>query len=382
MIVSFGDLLYFYVFGLLAVPAIVLGLAGRRIKWYGILATSIMVVALIASSRKQVLLLAAFLVGQTVLIKAHLWFVAKYGRDVRSERRLAVLLALLPLVVVKLSGAAHLSSLAFIGVSYFTFRAIQVVLEISDGLVKRLGVVDFLYFMTFFPAIASGPIDRSRRFLQDADAPLDPRDYSQLLGRGMWLLLLGGTYKFVLATWIGALLPQTGRGPLGMVAYMYLYGFYLFFDFGGYSAMAVGAAYIFGIRTPMNFRMPFVSRSIKDFWTRWHITLSFWLRDFLYTRLLMTMVKRKTFKSNTTASHVAILGTMFAMGLWHGETVYFISYGLYHGVLLVANDVYERRFPGLRRFRERTWYRLGAIGVTFHLVMFGFLIFSGHLLPI
>jgi membrane protein involved in D-alanine export len=382
LIVSFGNLFYFYIFGLLAIPAVVLGLAGRRIKSYGILATSIMVVALVADSRQHALYLAAFLIGQTLLMKAHLWFVAKYGRDVVWERRLAVFLALLPLVVIKLSGVVQFPSLAFIGVSYFTFRAVQVVLEISDGLIKRLGIVDFLYFMTFFPAILSGPIDRSRRFLDDADASIDARDYSQLLGRGMWLVLLGATYKFVFAAWIVGLLPHTGPGPLGMLAYMYLYGFDLFFDFGGYSAMAVGAAYIFGIRTPMNFRMPFVSGSIKDFWTRWHITLSFWLRDFLYTRLLMTMVKRRTFKSNTTASHVALLVNMLAMGLWHGETLYFISYGLYHGVLLVANDMYERRFLSFRRYRERVWYRIGAIVVTFHMAMFGFLIFSGHLLRI
>ena len=364
MIASFGDLFYFYVLGFLAIPAICLGLAGRRIKWYGILATTIMVVMLVSGSQKEALLLAAFLIGQTVLVQVHLWFIARYGRDIRWERRAAVLLALLPLVAIKLSGELHFPDLAFIGVSYFTFRAVQVVLEISDGLIERLGVVDLLYFLAFFPTILSGPIDRSRRFLQDADTPLEAGDYSQLLARGMWLILLGAIYKFALAAWLGGFLPQTGGGILGMVAYMYVYGFYLFFDFGGYSAMAVGAAYIFGIRTPMNFRMPFVSGSIKDFWTRWHITLSFWLRDYLYTRLLMAMIKRKTFKSTTTASYVAIVTTMLTMGLWHGETLYFIAYGLYHGVLLVANNVYERKATRFRQYRDRTWYRIGAIFVT------------------
>ena len=380
MTVSFGDPLYFYLLGVLALPAIALGLSGRRIKWYGVVATAIILVALLGGSHRQAVLLAAFLVGQTVLMKAHLFFVARYGRTVPCERRLAVLLALLPLVIIKLSGLGEIAVLAFIGVSYFTFRAIQVVIEISDGLISELSVVDFLYFMAFFPTISAGPIDRSRRFLQDTDEPVDGRSYSHLLTRGLWLLLLGATYKFVLATWLGAMLPSTGSGLAGMVAYMYVYGLYLFFDFAGYSAMAVGAAHIFGVRTPMNFRMPFVSGSIKDFWTRWHITLSFWLRDFLYTRLLMAMIRRRTFKSNTTASHVAIVANMLAMGLWHGETLYFIAYGLYHGLLLVANDIYERRFPSLRRYRDRAWYRVAAIGVTFNLVMFGFLLFSGHLL--
>ncbi len=382
MIVSFGDLFYFYLLAFLAIPAIALGLAGRRIKWYGIVATTIMVVVLVAGSHKEALLLAGFLAGQTVLIQLHLWFVARYGRQVAWERRLAVLLALLPLVVVKLATTLHFPSLAFIGISYFTFRAVQVVLEISDGLIQRIGVVDLLYFLAFFPTISAGPIDRSRRFLQDADSAPGRQEYARLLARGMWLLLLGATYKYALGTWIGGYLSQTGGGVVGMIAYMYVYGLYLFFDFAGYSAMAVGTAYVFGVRTPMNFRMPFISGSIKDFWARWHITLSFWLRDYLYTRLLMTFIKRRTFKSNTTASHVAIVTNMLAMGFWHGETLYFISYGLYHGLLLVANDVYERRFPRLRQYRDRSWYRIGAILVTFQLVMFGFLLFSGHLLTI
>ena len=380
MIVSFGDPFYFYLLAVLAIPAVCLGLAGRRIKWYGMIATTIVVLTLVAGSRKEALLLGAFLAGQTLLIEVHLWFVSKHGRESSWERRSTVLLALLPLVVVKLSGVVHFPSLAFIGISYFTFRAVQVVLEISDGLIKRVGILDLLYFLAFFPTISAGPIDRSRRFLQDADTPLGAGSYSRLLGRGIWLLLLGATYKFALGSWVGGLLAQTGGGILGMLAYMYAYGFYLFFDFAGYSAMAVGTAYIFGIRTPMNFRMPFVSGSIKDFWNRWHITLSFWLRDFLYTRLLMGMLKRRTFASGATASHVAIVANMLAMGLWHGETIYYITYGLYHGLLLVANDVYERRFTGFRRYRDRTWYRVGSIIVTFNLVMFGFLIFSGHLL--
>jgi membrane protein involved in D-alanine export len=334
----------------------------------------------VSGSRKETLLLAAFLVGQTVLIQLHLRFVAVYGRGIRWERWSVPLLALLPLVAVKLAGALHFPDLAFIGLSYFTFRAVQVTLEISDGLIERLGVVDLLYFLAFFPTITSGPIDRSRRFLQDADTRIEGGEYSQLLARGLWLIMLGATYKFAFAAWLGGLLPQTGGGFLGMVAYMYVYGFYLFFDFGGYSAMAVGAACIFGIRVPMNFRMPFLSGSIKDFWTRWHITLSFWLRDYLYTRLLMTLIKRKTFKSAVTASYVAIVVNMLAMGFWHGETLYFITYGLYHGVLLVANDAYERHMPRFRQYRDRTWYRIGAIFVTFQLVMFGFLIFSGHLI--
>lgn len=376
---SFGDLTYFVALALLALPAVALGLSGRRIKAYGIVATVVALLMLMQPHPRQLALLVAFLVGETVLMKLHLWFVTTRGNTSKPERWAAVALALLPLVLVKLSGVFSFPSLGFLGVSYLTFRAVQVILEISDKLIKSQSVTDYLYFVAFFPTVSSGPIDRSRRFLQDADRAFDRAEYVELLGRGLWLLLLGAFYKFALAALFAGWLMQVGTGSLETLRYMYLYGFDLFFDFAGYSLMAVGASYVFGIRTPLNFRLPFVSESIKDFWNRWHITLSFWLRDYLYTRLLMTFMRRKTFKQKTTASHVAIMVNMTAMGIWHGTAWYFIAYGVYHGLLLVLTDIYERKSAFFARHHKSWWYRCLAIAVTFHLVMFGFLIFSGRL---
>jgi len=381
-VIAYGNVAYFVAMLVLAVPAVVLGLLGRTITRYGMAATVVMVTGLMLHSPAQAPYLAGFLALETALMKGHLAFTGRFGRKVAWERRLTVAAALAPLVVVKLTAAFPVPSLGFIGVSYLTFRAVQVVLEISDGLIKEFRLLDYLYFLAFFPTLASGPIDRSRRFGQDAHLGLDATSYSRLLGRGLWLLLLGAVYKFVAAAWFADRLGEVGGGPSGMVAYMYLYGLDLFFDFAGYSHMAVGASYIFGIRTPMNFRLPFVSESIKDFWNRWHISLSFWLRDFLYTRLLMALLRRKTFKQKTTASHVAFVVNMLAMGLWHGIALHYVVYGLFHGILLVVNDIYERRSSFYARFHRTPAYRIAAIVVTFHLVMFSFLIFSGHLITL
>jgi membrane protein involved in D-alanine export len=163
---------------------------------------------------------------------------------------------------------------------------------------------------------------------------------------------------------------------------MYLYSGRLFFDFAGYSAMAVGVSYVFGIRTPPNFRLPFAAESIKDFWNRWHISLSFWFRDYLYTRLTMTLMRSRLFKGHRVAAgRTALLANMLLMGCWHGFTAHYVLYGLYHGLLLVATDWYEKRCP-LYKHHKRLLYRVVAIAVTFQLVVFGFLLFSGHILSI
>jgi len=382
VIVAYGGLPFFVLLSALAVPAVVLGLLERRIKWYGLLATVVMVVALLAETPNQAVPFIAYLALQSILMKAHLWFIRVRGRQVAWERRIAVTLAILPLAIVKVTGLLPVPSLAFIGVSYLTFRATQVIVEISDGLIKTLPLLDYLYFLTFFPALASGPIDRSRRFLQDANLGFDKVSYLRLVGHGLWLVLLGAFYKFALAGYFARQLPTLPHDLGGTVAYMYLYGFDLFFDFAGYSHMAVGVSYIFGIRTPINFRFPFLAENIKDFWNRWHISLSFWFRDFVYTRLLMAFLKRKTFSEKTTASLVSFIVNMLVMGIWHGTTVHYVLYGLYHGLLLATNDAYERRVSFHRRYHKQAWYRIAGIVTTFHLVMFGFLLFSGRLVSI
>lgn len=370
---------FFCLLAALSVPAIVLGLTGRRIRRYGMVATMVVLIALMWPTPAQAAALAGFLAFQTALMMGHLVFIGRHGRHHPWERRAAVLLALLPLALVKVTALFPTLSVGFLGVSYVTFRAVQVVVEISDGLLTRLPVLDYLYFLTFFPTLASGPIDRSRRFAQDADLGFAPADYGRLLGRGLAQLVLGAVYKFGIAAFFAAQLPSAGTGPLGLVRSMYLYGFDLFFDFAGYSAMAVGASAIFGIRTPPNFRLPFVAENIKDFWNRWHISLSFWFRDFIYTRLVMALVRRRVFANNLTASRLAYVVNMLAMGVWHGLAVHYVLYGAYHGLLLVLHDVYERS-PLYAALKGRLWYRLLGIFVTFHLVMFGFLLFSGKLI--
>ncbi len=180
-------------------------------------------------------------------------------------------------------------------------------------------------YLLFFPCLSSGPIDRSRRFNEDLYNVRPKEDYLNLVGDGLFRIVLGMVHKFVLAAafirahYLGN--PITGTDWTGSTfAYMYCYGFYLFFDFAGYSLMAIGMGYIFGIVTPDNFKKPFISVDIKDFWDRWHITLSHWFRDFVFSRFHDGLYKRQVVQNKLTGAGIGFMINMTLMGVWHGLT--------------------------------------------------------------
>ncbi|WP_085830640.1 D-alanyl-lipoteichoic acid biosynthesis protein DltB [Collinsella vaginalis] len=371
------------------VPAAALGLTGHRIKPYGIAASVVMLAFLYSSSMRALGAFLLFLAVSTVCVQFTLasW---RSGRKSIALYRICLAATLAPLVIYKVSVAAGPGILGFIGISYLTFRSVQVLIEIRDGLIEDLGIVDFLYFLIFFPTITSGPIDRSRRFLADATARLERREYLDLLTRGIILLLVGAVMQLVIATILLSLnqvAPDAGLPnvstiamPHGLrgVARAYLYGLYLFFDFAGYSYMAMGASYCFGVRTPANFRAPFVATDIKDFWNRWHITLSTWLRDFVFMRFVRMATKRRLFKSRLTTACAGYLVNMTLMGAWHGLTASYLAYGLYHGILLAATEVYQKRSAFHKRHKKDRWYLVLSWFITLNLVLIGFALFSGQ----
>jgi membrane protein involved in D-alanine export len=160
---------------------------------------------------------------------------------------------------------------------------------------------------------------------------------------------------------------------------MYAYSFYLFFDFAGYSAFAIAISYLFGVHTPENFSRPFLARNIRDFWNRWHITLSFWFRDHVYMRFLLAAARGKWFRSMHTAAIVGYFLAFGLMGLWHGIEPHYIVYGLYMAALLSAFHIFSSWKKVHHYWREgRLWNAL-AVFITFNAVCFGLLIFSGHI---
>ena len=344
-------------------------------KDYYILSLSFLFVgAIYGKSRAMIVYLFAFVVYQ--------YFLVYLAQRIEAKRlKPLVFLSIFPLVINKVFALTSLHLLAFIGISYMSFKTIQIMLEISDGLIKeKISAKDYLQFLLFFPTVSAGPIDRSRRFLKEMNEVMPRKEYLELAGDGVYRIVLGLLYKIVLSTYVYQMLLALNNTDIVVysIKYMYLYTLYLFFDFAGYSLMAVGSSNILGIQTPMNFNKPFLSVDIKDFWTRWHITLSTWLRDFVFSRVLMQVIRKKWFKNRLHNATYAYMVNMLVMGFWHGLSVSYIVYGFYHGILMAGFEVYQKKSNFYKRNKNKNWYKLLSWFVTMNLVMVGFFIFSGE----
>ena len=352
----------------------VVNLFEKRKDYYILVLSLLFAGAIYGKSRAMIVYLISFVIYQYFLV-----FIAQ--RIETKRLKPLVFLSIFPLVINKVFALTSLHLLAFIGISYMSFKTIQIMLEISDGLIKeKISIKDYLQFLLFFPTVSAGPIDRSRRFLKEINEVMPRKEYLELAGDGVYRIVLGLLYKVVLSTYVyQMLLALNNTGTVVYsIKYMYLYTLYLFFDFAGYSLMAVGSSNILGIQTPMNFNKPFLSVDIKDFWTRWHITLSTWLRDFVFSRVLMQVIRKKWFKNRLHNATYAYMVNMLVMGFWHGLSVSYIVYGFYHGVLMAGFEVYQKKSNFYKKNKNKNWYKLLSWFVTMNLVMIGFFIFSGE----
>lgn len=378
----YGMLSYFAFLLFPALPTMAAGLAGRLSRWLVLAASALMLVlqygpTLEQDTARPLWMLLAYALYQGALVKA--FELAKRRKLPAWTFTLAVILSLLPLAAVKLLPGA---GLGFLGISYLTFRSLDVIFSLQDGLVKEVPLSDFWLFLLFFPTVASGPVDRYRRFMKDWERSRTRQEYLQDLDIAIHRIFRGLLYKFLIAYaikryWMDPV--AAAQFPGATILYMYAYTFYLFFDFAGYSAFAVGVSHLFGVRTPENFDRPFLSQNIRDFWNRWHISLSTWLRDHVYMRFVMTATRRKWLADRQLISALGFALTMGLMGLWHGLQWHYIAYGLYHGALVIGYDLFSRWNKAHQFWGDGPIQRWVDIGLTFHAFSFGLLIFSGKL---
>ena len=372
----FEGLSFFMTLGFILIIAFIMNVFQKSTYYLSLVFSTLMVYFVFAENPMHLgsilgyVLVGYILMHLSVRLKEH-----------KKTMLLMIFLAGLPLVLVKVLAVFKISGLGFLGISYMTFKLIQIIIEIYDGLIEKpMGPLDYVHFLLFFPALSSGPIDRSRRFLEDWKKQRTKDEYLELAGTGLFRLVLGLFYKLVISGMVFQQMTSIRYKDFSFfVIYMYLYTAYLFFDFAGYSLMAVGASNILGIETPMNFNIPFISVDIKDFWNRWHITLSTWLRDFVFSRIVMRFMRKKIFKKRLTTAMVAYMINMTFMGFWHGITLNYIAYGFYHGILMAAFEWYQKKSKFYKKNKNKTWYKVISWLITMHLVMFGFLIFSGKM---
>jgi membrane protein involved in D-alanine export len=388
-VIPYADFLYFGVLLYVVVPTLFLGLVGRAGRAWLLLATAAMLVVqydrVLAITPqlpvRELWMLAGFALYEWAVARAFL------ALRTRGHRRWAfsgaLLLGAAPLAVAKLvPPLAPQFQFGFIGLSYLSFRALDVTFCIQDRLITALPPRQYLAFLCFFATTSAGPIDRYRRFAGDWQQRRTRAAFLADLDGAVQHVVRGFLYKFICAAlieryWLARV--ATDDSVAGLLSYMYAYSLHLFFDFAGYSAFAIGVSLLFGVHTPENFDRPFLARNIRDFWNRWHITLSWWLRDHIYMRFVMAALRGRWFASRSVASALGFLLAFGLMGVWHGTAPHYVLYGLYHGALLAGHETFDRWHKRRRLWGEGPLWNAAAVALTFHVVCAGFLLFSGRL---
>lgn len=372
----FSGLNFWLLLIILSIPAIFLGIKEKKNKYYILFSSLVFCFLVYSKNINSLIYLVIFLIYEYMLIKVYLRL--KIEKNC-GRVSIFVILSLVPLVISRILPILEIDyKFGFLGISYITFKVMQILVEIKDNMIKDVNFIDYLSFMIFFPTLSSGPIDRSRRFIKDIEKTISKNEYLDNLGKGIEYILQGLVYKVILSQLIFDKINIISEATYtfeNLTIYMYLYGFYLFFDFAGYSLMAVGVSKIFGIDTPMNFNKPFLAKDMKDFWNRWHMSLSHWFRDFVFSRLVFAMFKKKIFKSSLTTAMVAYIVNMTLMGVWHGLNFSYLLYGLYHGIILAITEYFQKT-KFYKNNKNKKWFEYSSIFITFNLVMFGFFIFS------
>ena len=263
------------------------------------------------------------------------------------------------------------------GVSFFVFQSIAYVVDIARGEITPLRrFSDYLFMLSFFPKMFLGPLVKAKEFIPQIEAERVVVTREDM-GRAV-SLIAGGIVKYaIIAKSIGVLFVAPAfageMGDSGVVALMAIYGFTLqiYCDFSGYSDIAQGVALMMGFRLPDNFNAPYHSATITEFWRRWHISLSTWLKEYLYISLGGN-------RKGAFRTYFNLIITMFLGGLWHGVGLTFMAWGMLHGVALALHKVWLRNIPGakaLGRDMKPLWRVLATL-FTFHLVAFGWLLFT------
>lgn len=279
-----------------------------------------------------------------------------------------------------------------VGISFYSFRMISYIVDVyREKIVPETHIGHFALYVSFFPQLLAGPIDRAGNLIPQIKSRFI-FEWDRFVA-GLRLILWGVFKKIVIAERMAAFVDQVYSNPadysgLHLLMGVYFFAFQIYCDFSGYTDIAIGISKVFGFKSMENFNYPYFSRNLKDFWNRWHMSLSTWLRDYIFLPVaypVMRLFKGDRFAGVRVTSIGYVVGifvTMFLGGLWHGAAWTFVIWGTLHGIYLVAGHITERprkrlrkkmglkRVPGLRNAIQ--------VFITFHLVSFAWIFFRAE----
>jgi alginate O-acetyltransferase complex protein AlgI len=276
-----------------------------------------------------------------------------------------------------------------VGISFYTFQTLGYTIDVYRGqLAPSKSFKEFALFVAFFPQLVAGPILRASNFLpqiREKFSHLDTKNYLKqiLIQRtnlkvGLTLMSFGFFKKMFFADNIAPFVDEIFLNPVGLDSFVILlgtigFGIQVYCDFSGYSDIAIGAALILGFKVPQNFNFPFFATSPTEFWRRWHISLSTWVRDYVFYPML-------NFKSSKLRLFVSVFATLFLIGIWHGAGWNFVIFGIVHGLYVGIETAIRSIFPSLRNnsFLKSRFGKIISILSTQYLILIGFLIFRVH----
>lgn len=274
-----------------------------------------------------------------------------------------------------------------IGISYFTFKALMYVLDVSRGRYVAAGLTSLVAYLAFAPTLSAGPIDRPAALINELMARTR-LTADQLLYAG-YRIALGMIYKFAFADVLMDLASSFRATVMAVTLWKKLafgpfYAALIYCDFAGYSHIAIGVAALLGIRCMENFAAPYLRRNISEFWRAWHISLTSFLTDYIFTPLANAWARPLSkrwgwSRGSLAAGMVAAVVTFVICGIWHGNGLNFVLWGLYHGVLLALHQWFlhaTKKSPLFKRLRKQRWLAAPSTLFTFALVCVSWYLFA------
>ena len=347
-----------------------------------------------------------FLVILLLLVTIN-YFLGKHAADVRQGKKVlwaGVVINLLALLFFKYSGfylpeltsllarfgvrtgAGGIQILTPLGLSFITLQMISYLLDVHYGRIQaEAGFVKFAVYGLYFPKILAGPIERPKTFLSRLDSP-QKRSLESIL-QSFTLVLIGLIRKIVFADSLTAMIPaqafqQPSQYPASLLAiWLLAYAFALYNDFAGYTSMVRGISGFFGIELTSNFNIPYFSRSFSEFWNRWHISLSSWLRDYIYFPLSRWLRKIIPDQSNAVNLIIPPVLTMLVSGLWHGLGWNTLLWGGLQGTFLVLERVAGLWGPRIAPAERPKWRQIITAAVVFFCILMAWVPFHTGVIP-